>query len=224
MSKAFRPIVACIGLWIAIVCVPHTANAGGDIASYFSAYYRQEIVGRAYRGPLDFLRDAATAHARARQVLMQSKSRALTLDPGNGYLRIDDSLGTDQVLTMAIYRRADGGRLVVVGSSNCADACAFSVEVFTASAGRLRPVARDAVLPRVMPRQFIKPGHPVPKALASIVPRVNYEPARRGTALKLTPWYGYEVEEQMDRATRSAIRSLVLSWDRDRGRFALPRE
>lgn len=224
MSGTLRAIVACIGLWIAILCVPHTANAGGDIASYFATYYRQEVVGRAYRGPLDFLLDAAAAHAGARQVLMPGKSRALTLDPGNGYLRIDDSSGTDQVLTMAIYRRADGGRLVVVGSSNCADACTLSVEFFTASAGHLRAVAPDAVLPRVTPRQFIKPGHPLPKALKSIVPRVNYEPARRGTALKLTPWYGYEVEEQMDRGTRSAIRSLVLSWDRDRGRFAMPRK
>ena len=44
-------------------------------------------------------------------------------------------------------------------------------------------------------------------------------PARVGTSLTLKPWYGYEVEEQMDKKTRAAIQDVVLNWDRISGRF-----
>jgi hypothetical protein len=83
-------------------------------------------------------------------------------------------------------------------------------------------MATDAVLPAIAPAQFIKRGQPMPKRLASITPKINYEPARVGTTLTLTPWYGYETEETMDRATRAAIRRIVLAWDATRGRFIIP--
>jgi hypothetical protein len=83
-------------------------------------------------------------------------------------------------------------------------------------------MATDAVLPAIAPAQFIKRGQPMPKRLASITPKINYEPARVGTTLTLTPWYGYEAEETMHRATRAAIRKVVLAWDATRGRFIIP--
>lgn len=59
----------------------------------------------------------------------------------------------------------------------------------------------------------------MPALLASIVPKVNYVPARVGTTLTVTPWYGYEAEAQMDSATHAAIRNVTLTWNRDTGRF-----
>ena len=50
-------------------------------------------------------------------------------------------------------------------------------------------------------------------------PDINYEPARVGTSLVAKPWYGYEVEMQMDTKTRAAIQDVVLTWDRASGRF-----
>jgi len=191
------------------------------MAGYFAGYYRQQVVGQAYRGPLEFLQDAAAAHKGADEVLRPTKSRLVLIDASNGYLRIDDSAGTDQVLTMAVYRRADGGRLLVAGSSNCADACDLSVEFFAPDAGRLDPVKSDAVLPRIESQQFIKPGHRMPDRLKSIVPSIDYLPARQGTTLTLKPWYGYEAEEQMRDVERNAIRSIVLNWDRNGGRFVM---
>jgi hypothetical protein len=204
---------------MALVQGRSAAHAGGDIVDYFTLYYRQQTVKAAYQGPLDFIRDAAAAHAGAEQVLKAGPTRAVIVDRRNGYLRIDDSAGTDQVLTMAVYRKADGARLIVAGSSNCADACTFAVQFFVVEAGRLTPVALSAVVPPIDAARFIQPGHPMPKALASIEPKVNYVPAKVGTTLTLTPWYGYEIEAQMDSATRGAIRNVELGWDRDKGRF-----
>ena len=158
------------------------------MAGYFASYYRQQLVGQAYRGPLEFLQDAAAAHKGADEVLRPTRSRSVLIDASNGYLRIDDSAGTDQVLTMAVYRRADGGRLLVADSSNCADACDLSVEFFAPGPGRLNPVKSDAVVPRIEPQQFIKPGHRIPDRLKSIVPSIDYLPARQGTTLTLKPW------------------------------------
>jgi hypothetical protein len=191
------------------------------MAGYFESYYRQQIVGVTYRGPLDFLRDAAMAHKGASEVLRPNTNRSVLIDTPNGYLRIDDGAGTDQALTMAVYRRADGGRLLVVDSSNCADACDLSVEFFAPGAGRLDLVNRDAILPRIEPQQFVKPGHQMPERLKSIAPSIDYLPARQGTTLTLKPWYGYEAEEQMSATERSAIRSIVLQWDRERGCFVM---
>jgi hypothetical protein len=61
----------------------------------------------------------------------------------------------------------------------------------------------------------------MPKALALIDPKIDYVPARVGTALTLRPSYGYEAEEQMDAATRSAIQSVELQWDHNQGIFVL---
>ena len=191
------------------------ADAENSISDDFRMYYAQQIAGGAYQGPLDFLRDAAGVD----QALKPSASRRIIVDRANGYLRIDDSAGTDQTLTMAVYRKADGATLLVVGSSNCADACDFSVEFFAATSDSLRSVPRDTVIPSIEAKQFIKSGLPMPKALASIVPSVNYLPARIGTTLTVAPWYGYEVEEQMSSVTRSAIRNVVLAWDARQGRF-----
>ena len=88
---------------------------------------------------------------------------------------------------MAIYRKSDGSSLLAVGSSDCADACDFLIEFFVASSNRLQPVALDAVIPAINPAQFIKPGHPVPKVLAPVAPRINCLPAQVGTTLTLTP-------------------------------------
>ncbi len=193
------------------------ADAENSISDYFRMYYAQQVSGGGYKGPLDFLRDAGSAD----KALKTSASRRVIIDRPNAYLQIDDSAGTDQTLTMAVYRKADGATLLVVGSSNCADACDFSVEFFAATADSLRSIPRDAVVPSIEAKQFIKPGHPMPKALASIEPSVNYLPARIGTTLTLAPWYGYEVEEQMSSVTRSAIRNVVIDWDARQGRFAV---
>jgi hypothetical protein len=216
-----RIIVAGLALCVATACGLAHSTAGEDMAGYFESYYRLQVVGGTYPGPLDFLQDSAAAHRGAGEVLRRSTSRSVLIDSANGYLRIDDSAGTDQALTMAVYRRADGGHLLVVDSSNCADSCEFSVEFFAPSADRLDPVAHDGVLPRIVPQQFVRPSHRMPDRLKSIVPKVDYLPARQGTTLTLKPWYGYEAEEQMRDTERSAIRSIVLQWDRERGRFVM---
>jgi hypothetical protein len=221
MTGLRQMMAAGLALFLAIACGPACVSAGEIMAGYFESYYRQQVVGATYRGPLDFLQDAAAAHEGAGEVLRPTTSRSVLIDTPNGYLRIDDSAGTDRALTMAVYRRADGGRLLVVDSSNCADACQFSVEFFAPSAGRLDLVNRDAVLPRIEPQQFIKPGHRMPDRLKSIAPSIDYLPARQGTTLTLKPWYGYEAEEQMSAAERDAIRSIVLQWDRERGHFVV---
>lgn len=210
--------IVCISVLIAVCCSAAVA-ADNDIADDFRMYYRQQVATGSYQGPLDFLHDAATAHMDVEKLLKPSASRAVVIDHSNGYLQIDDSTGTDQILTMAVYRKRDGSLLLVAGSSNCADACDFAIQLYAASADGLRPVALDAVLPAIEPKEFIKPGHPMPNALASIAPSINYLPARIGTTLTLKPWYGYETEEQMDRATRSVIRNVVLYWDSKQGRF-----
>lgn len=193
--------------------------AGADIVDCFVLYYRQEITGRTYNGPLDFLREAAAANKSPREVLEAGASRAVVIDRRVGYLRIDDSLGTDQVLTMALYRKVDGGKLLLVVASNCADGCSFSAQVFSTSRDGLRSLPFGASVPRVAPAEFIKPGHRMPNALAGLTPSIDYVPDRASTVATLKPWYGYEVEAQMDGATRAAIRDVVLSWDPLRGRF-----
>jgi hypothetical protein len=218
-SAHVRPVIINFGLVMAILCIAPAFASGDDIAENFKMYYGQQVASGAYNGPLDFLQDAATAHANAEQVLNASGSRRVVVDRRHGYLQIDDSSGTDQILTMALYTKADGTSLLVVGSSNCADACRFSVQFFVASAHRLQPVAQDGVVPTTEPAQFIKPGHPLPTVLAPLVPSINYVPALVGTTLTLTPWYGYEVEEQMSSATRGAIRNVVLAWEPRQGRF-----
>ena len=204
---------------MSVFCAASVAAVPSDIVDHFKLYYGQEIASGAYKGPLGFLRDAAASHTSAEQVLKVRSSRAVIEDRRNGYLQINDGSDTDQILTMAIYRKTDGSLLLAVGGSDCADACSFSVQFFVVSADRLQPVALDAVVPPTEPAQFIKPGHPMPKALARLTPKINYVPARVGTTLTLTPWYGYEVEEQMDKATRGAIGNVVLTWDPQQGRF-----
>lgn len=221
MTELRRTIAASIALVLAIAGGADYAAAGEDMAGYFASYYRQQIIGTTYRGPLDFLQDAAAAHKGAGAVLRPTTGHLVLVDNSNGYLQIDDSAGTDQVLTMAVFLRADGGRLLVVDSSNCADACDLSVEFFAPTAGRLDPVKRDAVLQPIEPQQFVQAGHRMPDRLKSIAPLIDYLPARHGTTLTLKPWYGYETEEQMSAAERSAIRSIVLNWDRVRGRFVM---
>jgi hypothetical protein len=144
------------------------------------------------------------------------------LDRRNGYLQINGNSGTDQTLTMAFYTRADGQRLIVAGSSDCADGCDFAVQFFVPDGNQLKPVPSRSMLPVISPSQFIKSGRQMPKALALIDPKINYLPARVGTALTLKPWYGYEAQEQMDAATRSATQSVELNWDRNQGIFVLP--
>jgi hypothetical protein len=195
------PLV-CILLW----AIPAFA---ADVADDFRLYYRQQVAGGAYKGPLDFLRDGKG------DPLTAGDQHQVTIDRANGYLQVSDSRGTDQVLTMAVYRRADGTELLVVGSSDCADACTFAVELFTVAADRLQPVAGDSILPAVEPSRFIRAGRAGPKN----APTINYVPARVGTSLTLKPWYGYEVEAQMDDKTRAAIQDVTLIWDRAAGRF-----
>lgn len=202
-----------------LCCIANVAHASSDIADCIRLYYEQQVASPHYRGPLDFLHDAAAAHVPLQSVLKPTTSRQIILDRANGYLRISDGAGTDQVLTMALYRKADGAFRLIVGSSNCADACTFLVEVFEPQAAHLQPVPVDAVIPSVEPKQFIKPGQQIPKPLANAAPTVNYLPARIGTTLTLEPWYGYEAEEQMSSTTRSAVRKIVLDWDAKSGRF-----
>jgi hypothetical protein len=144
------------------------------------------------------------------------------VDRHNGYLRINDGSGTDQIMTMAFYSMSNGSRLIVVGTSDCADACIFAVRLFSPDGKWLRPLPNEPVLPAVSASQFIRAGLPMPKALAGLQPKINYVPARVGTTLTLKPWYGYEVEEQMDAATRGAIQDVELRWDRKKGTFDNP--
>ncbi len=199
--------------FVALVCALlwSAPSFAADIADYFRLYYRQQATNGAYKGPLDFLRDSKG------DPLTRGPSHHVTIDRANGYLQIDDGAGTDQILTMAVYRKADGTELLVVGSSDCADGCTFVVEFFTVAGDRLDPVPATAVLPAVAPARFIKPGQSGPKN----EPNINYVPARVGTSLTLRPWYGYEVEEQMDKKTRAALRDVVLAWDRGSGRFTI---
>jgi hypothetical protein len=179
-----------------------------DIADYFG-YYMQTVQLSAKRSVLDFLQDDGE------NALKASPSREVTIDRANGYLQISDSAGTDQVLTMAVYRKADGSPFVVVGASNCADGCTFSVQFCDVVGDHLSSVPRDSVIPAIEPVRFIKPGMAGP----TNEPKVNYVPARVGTTLTLKPWYGYEVEEQMKKPTRAAIQDVVLTWDPTSGRF-----
>ena len=195
--------LVCAFLWSA----PAFSAGIGDL---FTLYYKQQVASGTYKGPLDFLRDDSKGDS-----LANSDSRWAKVDRANGYLQLGNKLGTDQILTMGVYRKVDGSELLVVGSSNCADACSFSVEFFTVGVDRLQAVAPEAVLPTIAPTRFIKPGQTGPKN----APTINYLPARIGTSLTLKPWYGYEVEEQMDKKTRAAIQDVVLSWDRATGRF-----
>ena len=94
-----------------------------DIGDLFRLYYKQQVATGAYKGPLDFLREDGKGDS-----LVDSDSQWVKVDRANGYLQFGNKLGTDQILTMAIYRKADGSELLVVGSSNCADACSFMVE------------------------------------------------------------------------------------------------
>ena len=55
----------------------------------------------------------------------------------------------------------------------------------------------------------------MPDRLKSIVPSIDYLPARQGTTLTLKPWYGYEAEEQMRGVERNAIKR-VCSGPRQR--------
>lgn len=219
-----RGAVAAIILWLGALAAPPAAiGATHDVAAYFTLYYQQQISGGAYQGPLDFLRDAAAVHTAARDVLRRRPSRAVTIDAPDGYLQVTDSRDTDQVLTLATYRRGDGRWLVVVAASNCADGCSFAVSFFEPRGDRLVPIARATVVPAIDAGLFIKPGHALPAVITTIVPAIDYVPARRGPTLTLKPWYGYEAEAQISSADRDAIRSIVLSWDRQTGRFVLPR-
>lgn len=196
-------VLICALLWVA----PAFA---ADIAAYFKLYYRQQVASGTYKGPLDFLRDDGKGDS-----IADSNARWAKLDRANGYLQLGNKLGTDQILTMAVYHKAAGGELLLVGSSNCADACSFLIEFFTPAAEGLQPVRAETVLPAVDPAHFIKPGQTGPKN----APTINYLPAQVGTSLTLKPWYGYEVEEQMNRTSRAAIQDVVLQWDRASGRF-----
>jgi hypothetical protein len=191
---------------------------GPSIVDYFKLYYQTELTRPAADIP-QFLSDAIANHRSALQILKPGASRTVAVDSRNGYLRIADSSGSDQVLTMAFYTRADRTRLIVIGSSDCADGCDFTVQFLVPGDGVLKAVPRESVVPALGPAEFIKPGRPMPKALAGSEPKVNYVPARVGTSLTLKPWYGYETEEQMDSATRASIRNVVLQWDRARGVF-----
>ncbi len=226
-SPSLRLTIAGICLLTSLICGKAVAQANDGVDDYFKLYYRQQAASGQYQQPLDFLRTAAMAHASAESLLKAGPTRWIMVDRDNGYLRIDtvsDSSGTDEILTMAAYRKADGSLLLVVGGSDCDDECEFSDEFFITSADHLQPVPRDAVIPAIQPSQFIKPGNRIPQKLAAEAPRVNYLPARVRTALALAPWYGYETEETMNHATRALIRTLVLDWDAKQGRFVRPRD
>jgi hypothetical protein len=177
--------------------------SAADIVDQFKVY----LAG--YKGSFEFLQSGAD------KALVASSARQVVVDRANGYLQIYDGAGTDRILTMADYRKADGGEVLVVGSSDCADACIFTIEFFAATAGSLKPVATEAMVPTVVPSRFIKPGRIGPKN----EPTINYVPARVGTSLTLKPWYGYEVEETMPKAVRESLQDVVLNWDRAQGRF-----
>ncbi len=207
----------------ALICLaaamPLKADVKPNITDYFSMYYAQH---GADSGSLEFLRNAAASHIGANRLLEPAPSRTVIIDRRNGFVQIYDGSGTDQTLTIALYRKADGSSLILVGSSDCADGCDFAVQLFVPGPNGLIPVPARQVLPRVGAARFIKPGHAMPKAISGIDPMINYVPARAGTALTLKPWYGYETEEQMTAATRAAIRDVILKWDRARGVFVVP--
>jgi hypothetical protein len=203
----------------ALPVIASAANPPADIVDYFKMYYGGQVAKSRNGEPLEFLRDAAGNHASAGQVLKPGASRSVIVDRRNGYLQIADGSNTDQVLTMAVYSKADGDRLIVAGTSDCADACDFTVEFFVPDNSGLKAVPSRPVIPTISPAEFIKAGHAMPKALVGLEPKINYVPARVGTALTLKPWYGYEVEEVMDAATRGAIQNVELRWDRGKGVF-----
>jgi hypothetical protein len=214
-----------------IAALSHTARAAGkpDVVDYFKLYYQQQVVKGLGAGALGFLHNAVADHEGPEQVLKPGTARSVIVDRRNGYLQINDGSDTDQIVTMAIYRKADGSKLIVVGSSDCADGCSFEVEFFAPAGDHLEAVPRGRVVPAIGPSQFIKAGRSMPGALAGIEPAVNYIPARVGTTLTLKPWYGYEMEERMeehkDAATRNAIEDVRLRWDRNKGVFvAAPRQ
>jgi hypothetical protein len=186
-----------------------TPLMAADIADYFRMYYAQYVAPNPSNPPLDFLT------GNAEQALAANAARKVVVDRANGYLQINDGSRTDQVLTMAVYLKADGSQLLVVGTSDCADACLFSVGFYAISGNLLQAIARDAIVPAIDPARFIKTGQAGPKN----TPTINYVPARVGTTLTLKPWYGYEVEEMMNKATRASIHDVVLTWDRTSGRF-----
>jgi hypothetical protein len=196
-----------LALLLALCCALPASAA--DITDYFRLYHAQHVAPSKLARVLDFLDEAPD------KILTASPSRQVTIDRANGYLQVIDSAGADQVLTIALYRKADGGQLLAVGGSNCADACNFSIEFFAISGDRLQAVDRDAVVPAVELARFIKPGSTGP----GNAPTINYVPARIGTSLTLKPWYGYEVEAQMSKTTRAALQDVVLEWDRGSGRF-----
>ena len=211
-------LAAAVIAWFVLRSGAAASVANLSIVDYFKLYYGSQVT-HPEAGAAEFLRNAAANHESADQVLKPAASRELIVDPRHGYLQIADSSNTDQVLTMAFYTRADGNRLIIAATSDCADACDFAVQFFVPGSGGMKEVARQSVVPPVGSSQFIKPGHPIPKALVGAEPKVNYVPARVGTSLTLKPWYGYEIEEQMDPATRGAIRDVALRWDRAKGAF-----
>ncbi|HTR84053.1 MAG TPA: hypothetical protein VMI56_06215 [Reyranella sp.] len=190
-----------LGLIVVLLWAPPASAA--DIVDHFKTY----LAG--YKGSFEFLQDGAD------KALAPNSARQVVVDRGNGYVQISDSSGTDRVLTAADYRKADGGEVLVVGSSDCADACNFTIEFFAVAAGGLKPLAREDMVPAVAPSRFIKAGGKGP----SNAPTINYVPARVGTGLTLKPWYGYEVEEQMPKAVRESLQDVVLNWDRAQGHF-----
>lgn len=196
-----------LALLFALCCALPASAA--DITDYFRLYHDQHIAPSKVARVLDILDETPD------KILTASPSREVTIDRASGYLQVADSTGTDQVLTVALYRKADGAELLAVGGSNCADACNFSIDFFAISGNRLQPVAKDAVVPTVERGRFIKPGRTGP----GNEPDINYVPARVGTSLTLKPWYGYEVEVQMSKTTRAAIQDVVLEWDRASARF-----
>jgi len=200
---------ALSGLVLVLVLCSALPASAADITDYFRLYHAQHIAPSKVARVLDLLDETPA------KILTASPSRQVTIDRANGYLHVVDSSGTDQVLTAALYRKSDGEQLLAVGGSNCADACNFSIGFFAISGDRLQPVALDAVVPAVEPSRFIKPGRTGP----GNAPEINYVPARVGTSLTLKPWYGYEVEAQMSKATRAALQDVVLTWDRASGRF-----
>jgi hypothetical protein len=199
MARAVALI--CALLWT----LPASA---ADIATYFKQYYLQQVREKPYLGVLEFLRDGTDP-------LASGVSHKVIIDRANGYLQVADNTAQDQALTMAVYRRTDGKELLVVGSSNCADACGLSVELFAPVGDRLQPVDPGDILPTIDPARFIKRGQTGP----GNVPKMNYVPARIGTGLTVKPWYGYEVEFQMSDKMRAALQDVVLSWDPATGRF-----
>lgn len=217
---AFRKALAATVVVVLIARAAAGSSPKAGIIDYFKVYYATEVTAPTTSAP-QFLRDASASHKTAEQMLKPADSRTVIVDAHNGHIQISDSSNTDRVLTMAFYTRADASRLIVVGSSDCADGCDFGVQFFVYGGDVLKPVPRSSVIPPLDAGRFIKLGRPMPRVLAGIQPKINYVPARVGTGLTLKPCYGYEIEEQMDPATRGAIRDVVLQWDRSKGAFKL---